>query len=70
MISEICDILQKEGFDIKIGNGIIITKDGFSYTMEGKKFIELCEVLSRADSFNSEKDTLIHDSKRTHTNVK
>lgn len=65
MIIEIYNVLKSEGFDVKIGNGIIISKNGFKCSINGNKFIEMCEILSK-DSL-VENNISTHDTKRTHS---
>ena len=66
MISEIYNILKKDGFDVEIGNGIIITKNGFKYTMNGNKFIKIVEIMK--ENSLGENDILIDGAERINKN--
>lgn len=61
MITEIYNILKKDGFDVEIGNGITIIKNGFKYTINGNKFIKMIETAK--ENSLVEKDILINGAK-------
>ncbi len=42
-------MLTREGFDVKIGNGIIIEKNGFKYSISSDRFIKMCELLTEPE---------------------
>ena len=66
MIIEIYNILKNEGFDIEIGNGIIISKDGFKYSVESETFIRMCTILSQPDDSLVENDISMNGTTRTN----
>ena len=68
MITEIYNILKKDGFDVEIGNGIIITKNGFKYTINGNKFIKMIETMK--ENSLGENYILINGTKGINKNPK
>jgi hypothetical protein len=65
MILEAYEILLKEGFTVQIGANIIISKDGFCYSMKGSNFLEMCKVIYE-DSNTKENKSPNDGSERTY----
>lgn len=66
MIVEIYNVLKNDGFDVEIGNGILISKNGFKYSMNASNFIEMCELLS--DNSLVENNISTNGTKRINRN--
>lgn len=66
MILEIYNLLKSDGFDVKIGDGIIISKNGFNYYMRVDIFIKMCKKLSECSLV--ENNISMNDTKGTYKN--